>query len=56
MKFKDVNGDGKITDLDAVRLDKTRDPRFTGGININVAYKNFDLSVLFQGLWGVCNC
>ena len=57
MKFKDVSGpdgkpDGKITDLDAVRLDKTRDPRFTGGININVAYKNFDLSVLFQGAMG----
>jgi TonB-linked SusC/RagA family outer membrane protein len=52
MKFKDVNGDGKITDLDAVRLDKTRDPRFTGGININVAYKNFDLSALFQGAAG----
>jgi hypothetical protein len=44
--------DGKITDLDAVRLDKTRDPRFTGGININLAYKNFDLSVLFQGAMG----
>lgn len=52
MKFKDVNGDGKITDLDAVRLDKTRDPRFTGGINLNVAYKNFDLSALFQGAAG----
>jgi TonB-linked SusC/RagA family outer membrane protein len=57
MKFKDVSGaagvpDGKITDLDAVRLDKTRDPRFTGGININLGYKNFDLSLLFQGAAG----
>ncbi len=52
MKFKDVNGDGKITDLDAVRLDKTRDPRFTGGINFNLSYKNFDLSALFQGAFG----
>jgi hypothetical protein len=52
MKFKDVNGDGKITDLDAVRLDKTRDPRFTGGLNINLNYKNFDFSALFQGALG----
>lgn len=52
MKFKDFNGDGKINNLDQVRLDKTRDPRFTGGININVAYKNFDLSALFQAATG----
>ena len=52
MKFKDVNGDGKITDLDAVRLDKTRDPRFTGGLNINLTYKGFDFSALFQGALG----
>jgi len=52
MKFKDVNGDGRITDLDAVRLDKTRDPRFTGGVTLNVSYKSFDMSVLFQGALG----
>jgi hypothetical protein len=33
MKFKDVNGDKKITGLDRVRLDKNRDPTFTYGIN-----------------------
>lgn len=52
MKFKDVNGDGKIDGLDAVRMDKNRDPRFTGGININMSYKNFDLSMLIQGATG----
>ncbi len=57
MKFKDISGpdgkpDGKITALDQVRLDKTRDPLFTGGLNINVSYKNFDLSALFQGATG----
>ncbi len=57
MKFKDVSGpdgkpDGKITALDQVRMDKTRDPLFTGGLNLNVAYKNFDLSMLFQGAAG----
>lgn len=57
MKFKDISGpdgkpDGKITNLDQIRLDKNRDPRFTYGINLNVTYKNFDLSALFQGAAG----
>ena len=57
MKFKDISGpdgkpDGKITNLDQIRLDKNRDPRFTYGINLNVNYKSFDLSVLFQGAAG----
>lgn len=52
MKFKDVDGDNKITADDRVRMDKNRDPTFTGGININVSYKNFDLSILFQGATG----
>lgn len=52
MKFKDVNGDGKITGDDQVRLDKTNSPSFTAGFNMNVEYKGFDLSVLFQGAFG----
>jgi TonB-linked SusC/RagA family outer membrane protein len=57
MKIKDVSGpdgkpDGKITSLDRVRLDKNRDPRFTYGFNLNMNYKNFDLSILFQGAVG----
>ncbi len=52
MKFRDINGDGKITGDDQIRLDKTPEPTFTGGCNINLAYKDFDLSVLFQGATG----
>lgn len=52
MKFKDINGDGKIDGNDQVRLDKTSTPTFTGGLNINLQYKNFDLSVLVQGATG----
>jgi TonB-linked SusC/RagA family outer membrane protein len=52
MKFKDINGDGKITGDDQVRLDKTRDPTFTGGLNITLQYKDFDCTILFQGATG----
>lgn len=52
MKFKDINGDGKIDANDRVRLDKNRDPVFSGGLSLGVQYKQFDLSVLFQGAAG----
>ena len=52
MKFKDINHDGKIDGDDQTRLNKTQDPTFTGGLNLRVGYKSFDLSVLFQGATG----
>ncbi len=52
MKFKDINHDGKINGDDRIRLDKTNEPTFTGGVNFNFAYKAFDLSILFQGATG----
>ena len=52
MKFVDVDGNDTINANDRIRLDKNRDPTFTGGININIGYKNFDLSILFQGATG----
>lgn len=52
MKFKDHNNDGKITPDDRVRNDKTNIPTFQGGLNIGMNYRNFDLSILFQGATG----
>jgi hypothetical protein len=52
MVYKDINGDGKITGDDQVRQDKTNQPTFQGGFNLGVQYKNFDLTVLFQGAAG----
>jgi len=52
MKYKDYNGDGKITPDDQYRLERTNLPLFQGGMNITAAYKNFDLTILFQGSAG----
>ncbi len=53
--FKDVNEDGKITGDDRVRNYKNNIPTFTGGINLNLSYKGFDLAILVQGAAGAVN-
>ena len=50
--FKDVNNDGVIDGLDRVRDSKNNLPRFIGGFNANLYFKQFDLSALFQGAAG----
>ena len=52
MKFKDVNGDGKIDADDQVRLDENGTPTFNFGANIDIQYKTFDFSLLLQGAAG----
>ncbi|SOD83016.1 SusC/RagA family TonB-linked outer membrane protein [Spirosoma fluviale] len=52
MKLKDIDGNGKIDGNDRVRADRNNQPRFQGGLNAGVRYKNFDLSILFQGSTG----
>ncbi|MFD2599199.1 SusC/RagA family TonB-linked outer membrane protein [Sphingobacterium corticis] len=52
MKFVDYDGDGKITPDDRVRRDRNNIPTFQGGVNIGLQYKNFDLTILFQGAAG----
>ncbi len=52
MKYKDHNGDGKITPDDRVRTDYNNIPTFQGGVVMGASYKNFDLSILFQGAAG----
>ena len=52
IQFKDVNGDGKINGLDEVRDNRSNIPTFTGGFNVDLRYKNFDLSIFLQGASG----
>jgi len=51
VKFLDRNGDGKITELDMTHLGSAH-PLFTGGLNVNLEYKGFDLVAFFTGSYG----
>ncbi|HLO53207.1 MAG TPA: TonB-dependent receptor [Saprospiraceae bacterium] len=51
LRFKDINGDGDITEEDATIIGSPH-PSFTGGLNLGVTYKNFDLSAFFVGSYG----
>mgnify|MGYP002516591698 CR=1 FL=1 len=49
--FRDINGDGAIDKSDYVRIGDPN-PAATFGISFNASWKNFDLSMLFQGTVG----
>jgi TonB-linked SusC/RagA family outer membrane protein len=51
VKFVDRNGDGKITELDMTYLGSAS-PDLTGGFNINLSYKGFDMVMFFVGSYG----
>lgn len=51
IRFKDLNGDHKITSKDRTFIGTTI-PTFTYGFSLNAAYLNFDLSVDFNGVYG----
>lgn len=52
MKFRDVNGDGRIDGDDRVRINDNGTPTFNYGINFTASYKGLDLTMLFQGAAG----
>ncbi len=49
IKFKDVNGDKVINDLDRVPIGHPTVPELTYGFGISTGYRNLDLSAFFQG-------
>ncbi|MEM1135544.1 MAG: TonB-dependent receptor [Bacteroidota bacterium] len=50
-RFSDTDGDGELSPDDRVILG-TAIPDFIYGFNSNLSYKNFDLSLFFQGVQG----
>ena len=49
-KFKDLNGDGKITRAeDMTFIGRSNVPELMFGLNIDMAYKGFDFAALLQG-------
>jgi TonB-linked SusC/RagA family outer membrane protein len=51
IKFKDVNGDGKIDEDDQTIIGNPN-PKFSFGFNNTFAYGPFDLSIYLQGSYG----
>jgi TonB-dependent starch-binding outer membrane protein SusC len=51
VKFLDLNKDGKITEDDMTYLGSAT-PDFTGGFNLNLAYKNIDMTLFLYGSYG----
>ena len=51
IRYQDTNNDGRIDDKDRVEIGKSI-PTLTYGLTLNAGYKNFDLSVDFNGVHG----
>lgn len=47
--FADLNNDGEINSDDRYRYDPLATPRLQFGLNLDLDYKSFDFTVLFQG-------
>lgn len=52
IRYVDVTGDGQLDWRDQVEIGKGTVPHWMVGGTINLKYKNFDLSTLFQGAFG----
>lgn len=49
IKYRDMNGDGQITDLDRVPIGFPTIPEIVYGFGFSAGYKGFDFSAFFQG-------
>lgn len=50
-KYRDTNGDGIITAADRTMMGNPH-PKFTYGLNVDLKYKNWDVTMFFQGVQG----
>lgn len=51
IRFRDLDGDGKITNKDRDFIGSSI-PTFTYGLNLNAGYRNFDVAIDFNGVYG----
>lgn len=49
IKYKDINGDGVINEIDMVPIGYPTVPEINYGFGFSFGYKNFDVSAFFQG-------
>jgi len=49
IKYKDINGDNIINEIDRVPIGYPTTPEVNYGFGFSASYKNFDISVFFQG-------
>lgn len=49
--YEDIDKDGRITDSDKTRIGNPF-PKFTYGLNVDMDWKGFDMSLFFQGVAG----
>ena len=50
IKYKDIDGDGRITTQDKVPIGYPQEPEIVYGFGFSTGFKGFDFSVFFQGL------
>ncbi|WP_343304902.1 TonB-dependent receptor [Chitinophaga niabensis] len=52
IKFRDVNNDGQINDLDRVRVNRSEYPVWNYGVTLAAEYRGFDVTMLWQAATG----
>lgn len=52
IRYKDLNNDGVINDKDRTWIGNPN-PDFAYGLNVNISYKDFDISTFFEGIGNV---
>ncbi len=52
IRYKDLDGNGTVQELNDRAYVGVLDPDFFGGITFDFSYRNFDLNLFFQGVFG----
>jgi len=52
LKYKDLNGDGKVDEMNDRQIIGSALPKHSGGFGFSATYKSFDLSTLFNWVYG----